>query len=171
MGFPRPEYWSGLPFPSPGDLPNPGIESISWISRQSPALQLDSLPTEPAGDGLPVQERGSIPGSARSPGEGNDNPFQYSCLVNPMDRWAWQTLVHGVTRVGHNLVTNSPQTYNGRQCCTPKTHGRAILILGPQVVMGTSSKGRLPGLCSNSLYKPGAIISLSASYIICKLDL
>ena len=41
MGFPRQEYWSGLPFPSPGDLPNPGIEP------GSPALQADALPSEP----------------------------------------------------------------------------------------------------------------------------
>ena len=41
MGFSRQEYWSGLPFPSPGDLPDPGIES--W----SPALQTDALPSEP----------------------------------------------------------------------------------------------------------------------------
>ena len=41
MGFFRQEYWSGLPFPSPGDLPNPGIE------RGSLALQEDSLPSEP----------------------------------------------------------------------------------------------------------------------------
>ena len=40
MGFSRQEYWSGLPFPSPGDLPNPGIE------LRSPALQADSLWTE-----------------------------------------------------------------------------------------------------------------------------
>ena len=40
MGFSRQEYWSGLPFPSPGDLPNPGIEA------GSPALQADSLLTE-----------------------------------------------------------------------------------------------------------------------------
>ena len=40
MGFPRQEYWSGLPFPSPGDLPNPGVEP------GFPALQADSLPTE-----------------------------------------------------------------------------------------------------------------------------
>ena len=41
MGFSRQEYWSGLPFPSPGDLPNPGIEP------GSPALQTDDLPSEP----------------------------------------------------------------------------------------------------------------------------
>ena len=43
MGFPRQEYWSGLPFPSPGDLPDPGIEP------RSPALQADTLPSEPRG--------------------------------------------------------------------------------------------------------------------------
>ena len=43
MGFSRQEYWSGLPFTSPGDLPNPGIELASPVS---PALQADSLPSE-----------------------------------------------------------------------------------------------------------------------------
>ena len=49
---------------------------------------------------------GSIPGSGRSPGEGNGNPLQYSCLDNPMDRGAWQATVtvHGVARVGHDLA-------------------------------------------------------------------
>ena len=37
-----------------------------------------------------------IPGSARSPGEGNGNPLQYSCLKNPMDRGAWQAIAHRV---------------------------------------------------------------------------
>ena len=46
MGFYRQEYWSGLPFPLPGDLPDPGIEPTSPMS---PALQADSLPTEPSG--------------------------------------------------------------------------------------------------------------------------
>ena len=41
MEFSRQEYWSGLPFPSPGDLPNPGIEP------RSPALRADALPSEP----------------------------------------------------------------------------------------------------------------------------
>ena len=41
---------------------------------------------------------GSIPGSGRFPGEGNDNPLQYSCLVNPMDRGAWRATVRGVTK-------------------------------------------------------------------------
>ena len=48
---------------------------------------------------------GSIPRSERSPGEGNGNLLQYSCLENPMDRGAWHATVHGVARVGHNLAT------------------------------------------------------------------
>ena len=40
---------------------------------------------------------GSIPGLGRSPGEGNGNPFQYSCLENSMDGGAWWTTVHGVS--------------------------------------------------------------------------
>ena len=61
MVFSRPEYWSGQPFPSPGDLPNPGIEP------RSPALQVDSLPSElsvkmhllikTGGEGKNVKER------------------------------------------------------------------------------------------------------------------
>ena len=43
MGFSRQEYWSGLPFPSPGDIPNPGIEP------ESPTLQADALTSEPPG--------------------------------------------------------------------------------------------------------------------------
>ena len=41
---------------------------------------------------------GSVPGSGRSPGVGNGNPFQYSCLENSMDRRAWWARVHGVTK-------------------------------------------------------------------------
>ena len=43
-------------------------------------------------------DQGSIPGSGRSPEEGNGNPLQYSCLENPKDREAWQATVHEVTK-------------------------------------------------------------------------
>ena len=52
-------------------------------------------------------ELGSSPGSGRSPGKGNGNPFQYSSLENPMDR-AWQATVHAVARIRHNLATKPP---------------------------------------------------------------
>ena len=43
-------------------------------------------------------DAGLIPGSGRSPGEGNGDPLQYSCLENPMDRGAWRATVHGVAK-------------------------------------------------------------------------
>ena len=136
MGFPRQEYWSVLPFSSPGDLPDPGIK------LGSPSLQTDSLLSEPPGKsqssiclavlffnrklksvylsfgfvaffphirGFPggsdskefacnAGHPGLIPGSGRSPGEGNSNPLQYSCLENSMDRGSWQATVHSVTK-------------------------------------------------------------------------
>ena len=52
------------------------------------------IKNQPASAGDP----GSIPGSGRSPGEGNGNAFQYSCLENPMDRGAWRATVRGVTK-------------------------------------------------------------------------
>ena len=48
-----------------------------------------------------------IPGLGRSPGEGNGNPLQYSCLGNPMDRRAWQTTVHAVTASWTQLSTHA----------------------------------------------------------------
>ena len=58
------------------------------------ALVVKNLPAN-AGD---IRDAGSIPGSERSPGEGNGNPLQYSCLENPMDRGAWQATVHEVAK-------------------------------------------------------------------------
>ena len=51
-------------------------------------------PSANAGD---IKDMGSIPGSGRPPGEGEDNPLQYSCLQNPVNREAWRARVHGVT--------------------------------------------------------------------------
>ena len=45
-----------------------------------------------------AEDLGSIPGSGRSPGEGNGNPLQYLCLENPMDGGDWWAIVHGVTK-------------------------------------------------------------------------
>ena len=57
-----------------------------------------------------AEDAGSILGSERSPGEGNGNPVQYSCLENPMDREAWQATVHGVTKswLLHNMTYICP---------------------------------------------------------------
>ena len=57
-------------------------------------LVVKNLPIN-AGDS---RDAGSVPGGERSPGGGHDNPLQYSCLENPMDRGAWRAMVHRVTK-------------------------------------------------------------------------
>ena len=52
-----------------------------------------------------LRDEGSIPGSGRSPVEGNVNPLQYSCLENPMDRGPWWAIVHRVTELKRTEAT------------------------------------------------------------------
>ena len=82
IGFPKQEYWSGLPFPSPEDLPDPRIKPAF------PSWQLSSLPLSPDSkeSACSAGDPGSIPSPGRSSVEGNASPFQYSCLENTMDR-------------------------------------------------------------------------------------
>ena len=82
-------------------------KSSLYILRESPNTSVGKETACTAGD------LGSVPGSGRSPGKGNDNTLQYSCLENPMDRGAWQATVCGVARVGHNLTTKPPP----EMCC------------------------------------------------------
>ena len=69
------------------------IPSLTYIKGFPDGAVVRYLPTS-AGD---MRHSGSIPGSRRSPGEGNGNPLQYSCLENSLDRGAWWATVHGVT--------------------------------------------------------------------------
>ena len=76
--------------------------SLIWITRLLSCCW-DVFYSNPGGsDGKAsacnAGDLGSIPGSGRSPGEGNGNPLQYSCLQNSMDGGAWWATVHGVTR-------------------------------------------------------------------------
>ena len=125
MGFSRQEYWSGFPFPSSEDLPDPGIKPTSLMS---PALASGSFITsdtwrrrrwQPTPVLLPGKAHGRRSLAGCSPwgrkesgmterlhfhfslsciGEGNGNPLQYSCRKNPIDREAWWATVHGVTK-------------------------------------------------------------------------
>ena len=62
---------------------------------------------------------GSVPGSGRSPGEGNVNPLQYSCLGNPMDRGAWWAIVHWVAQ---------SQTCLSTYACPVNSHSKQRLL-------------------------------------------
>ena len=112
MEFSRQEYWSGLPFPSPGDLPNPRIKP------GSPALQTDALPSVPPGkpfftvvknppvSARDIRDASSTPGLRRPPG-GHSNSLQYSSLENPIDRGAWWATVQGVPKSQTRLSTHT----------------------------------------------------------------
>ena len=78
----------------------PLLWHMMWRARWLPCSSVSKESACNTGD------LGSIPGSGRSPREGNGNPLQYSCLENPMDRGAWWATVHVVARVGHNLRVN-----------------------------------------------------------------
>ena len=81
MELSRQEYWSGLPFPSPGDLPQLGFEPTS------PAWAGEFFTTEPPGNR-----------------EGNGNPLQSSCLENPKNRGACWAVVYGVSQSWTRLM-------------------------------------------------------------------
>ena len=63
-----------------------------WSHVDQVVLAVENLPA----NARDIRDAGLILGSGRSPGGGHGNPFQYSCLENPMDRGAWQATVHSV---------------------------------------------------------------------------
>ena len=67
------------------------LDVLNWQLGLPGGSVVKNLPSN-AGDA------DSIPGLGRSPGEGNDNPFQYSCLGNPMDRGVWRATLHRVEK-------------------------------------------------------------------------
>ena len=73
------------------------IQSVELFIMLSvfPIFLCDSVGKESA---LNAGDQGSVPEMGRSPGEGNDNPLQYFCLENSMDRGSWWATVHGVTK-------------------------------------------------------------------------
>ena len=73
------------------------IRAQSWCSIEGDFWGFPSGPDSKHSD-CNAGDPGSIPASGRSPGDGNDNPLQYSCLENPMNRGAWWATVHGVTK-------------------------------------------------------------------------
>ena len=80
-------------------VPNMVLSIWEILSTPQVVLVVKNLP-DSAGD---IRDRGPIPGLGRSPGEGNGNPLQYSCLGNPMDGGAWWATVHRVTKIWTGL--------------------------------------------------------------------
>ena len=82
-----------------------GLSRVKWTSSVLQSFLGISVNKESACN---AGDLGSIPAWERSPGEGNGNLLQYSCLGNPLVRGAWQATVLGVPRISHDLVTKPP---------------------------------------------------------------
>ena len=128
MGFSRQGYWSGLPFPSPGDLPNPGIEP------RSPTLQEDSLPCEPPGKYIEVCIRIY-----------NGAPLQHSCLENPTDGGAWWAAVHGVAK-SRTVLSDFTFTFHFHAMEKEMATHSSVLAWR---IPGTGEPGGLPSMGSH----------------------
>ena len=91
--------WSPPPTPL-GRHRAPGWAPCAYSSFPPASSLSMGFPGGPEVKNLPANtgDMGSTPGSGRSPGEGNGNPLQYSCLENPVDRWAWWATVHRVAK-------------------------------------------------------------------------
>ena len=76
-----------------------------------------------------ARDLGSIPGWRRSPGEGNDNPLQYSCLENPMDGEAWWATVHGVAK-SRTRLSDFPFITLPTKVCLVKAMVFPVVIYG-----------------------------------------
>ena len=109
MGFSRQEYWSGLPFPSPslphGGLYKPMTYYIGKVPRLNVGFYCSSDGKESACN---AGDLGLIPGSGRSPGEGKWQPTPVFLPGKSHGQRSLVGYIHGVSRVGHNLVTRPP---------------------------------------------------------------
>ena len=140
MDFSRQEYWSGLPFPSPGHLPDLGTECrVSCIVGRFFTVQATREALF-----MFIQELFLIYCRAFFR-EGNCTPLQYSCLENPMDRGAWQEAVHGVaksrTRLSDFLFTFHFHALEKEMA----THSRVLAWR----ILGAGEPGGLPFMGSH----------------------
>ena len=143
MGFSRQEYWSGLPFPSPGDLPNPGDLPDSGRSTYHEKTFFHYTGGSDSKESFcNVGDLGLTPGLGRSPGGGLGNPLQYSCLENPH---GYRSLVGyksmgGLQRVGHDWATKRLSTAHRKDsypssCVQWLEQGRKTGTASSQLVM------------------------------------
>ena len=135
----RQEYWNGFPFPSPGNVPDSGLKPASlvfpelsvtfftsWATREDIRLPLQKDKM----NGMSRNLTGVLSDTEETVvsllslwhrpviryGVGNGNPLQYSCQDKPMGRRNWCTILHLITRVGHNWVSEPVIRYVPEFC-------------------------------------------------------
>ena len=121
-----------------------------------------TLVKNPSADAGDTGVLGLIPGSGRCPGVGNGNPLQYSCLENPMDRGAWQTAVHGVTK-SQTWLSRAPVFFMGK---LKKELWRRSQLWGPRVMLPVIPSDLL--LCSLPL--PTGLVEYCQTFYLGELE-
>ena len=119
----------------------PLLPHIGWKMRPQPSQKGLAVKNAPANLG---ETQGSTPGSGRSPGGGNGNPFQFSCLETPMDSGAWWATAPGSAKSRHDWATKAgtrlppsqqPGTEEKRRNSGPLTLKRDSVILSQRRVI------------------------------------
>ena len=132
VGFPRREYWSGLPFPSPEGLPN----LRDWICILCSDKQ--SLYHWATWEAHFIYSSVYI-------GEGNGTPLQYFCLENPMDGGAWLAAVHGVAQ-SRTRLSNFTFTFHFHALEKEMATHSSVLAWR---ILGVAEPGGLPSMGSH----------------------
>ena len=101
------------------------MEIYTFVAGFPRGTVVKNLPAS-AGDS---RDTGLIPGSGRSPGEGNGSPLQYSCLANPMDRGVWRATVHGVTELDTTERLNTHTHIHLWQLCHTNMNSLPLFLL------------------------------------------
>ena len=127
MGVSRPEHWSGLPCPPPGDLPDPWIKARSPASRKASSFR-GKESTCKAGD---TGDGGLIPGPGRSAEEEMATHSNILARRIPRDRGAWQATVQRVTKGRTGLTEHSPSAGKHRSNRSRVTWSLVLTLLLP----------------------------------------
>ena len=113
----------------PEETPKAGVKELLPPSPLSPGhIPISARLSFPGGSedkasACNAGDPGLNPGLGRSPGEGNGNPLQYSCLENPMDRGDWRATVHGVAKSWTRLSDFTHTLYAGQEATLRTGHG------------------------------------------------
>ena len=146
------------------EVPSSSISTrwTRWKNKPQPSIHM-GLPggSDNRESACNAGELGSIPGSGRSPGEGNGNPLQYSCLENPMDAGAWWAIVHGVAK-SRTRLSNFTFTFHFHALEKEMATHSSVLAWR---IPGMGEPGGLPSLGSHRLMRLSSSSSSSSSII------
>ena len=138
-------------------------------------LSLAPVVKNPPANEADIRVAGLIPGLGRSPAGGHGNPFQYSCLENPMDRRVWQATVHGVTKSRtwlkrHNRCTRFIKAFFPRNECLliPWLQSQSAVSLEPKKIKSASASTFSLSIC-HEVIGPHAMILVFLSWVSSQL--